>query len=215
MTNFSINVEAILDIDTCEHILEINRWIKESISKAGVDCDNYSFRASFFMGDLYVDCNDEMEFKEHTFGQEIRVYEYYLNAYPTDSPPIRFSVCRKERTEKNLSIECQDKHTLADIVSIFRHEKENYDREHTSSNNVNISIENSQVGAIAVGNNNHLKTNVEHEAETEQQVAQSELTFWQGVWQTIISNTLWVVIASIILFLLIYLGITKPDWLAL
>lgn len=215
MTDFSIRVEAILDIDSCEHILAINRWIKESVASAGVECDRYTFRASFFMGELHVDCDDEMEFKEHAFGQEISVYEYYLTGYTTDGLRIGCSVCRKCREEKNLSISCKDKHVLADIVSALRFAKENYDREHTTVNNVNINVENSQVGAITVGDNNHIETKVEHEVEIKSAPAETEDSFWQGVWQTIVSNLVWVVIASLILLLLVYFGITKPDWLTL
>lgn len=213
MTEFSIQVETILDIDSCEHILAINRWIKESVVKAGIECDKYTFRASFFMGELHVDCDNEDEFKEHAFGQEISMYEYYLTGYTTGGVRIGFGVGGKRRNEKNLSIHCNDKHILADLVSALRVSKESYDREHTTVQNVSINVEHSQVGAITVGDNNHVQTSVECDVPVQDEPVEEAATFWQGVWQTIVSNSLWVVIASGILLFLAYLGIVKPEWL--
>lgn len=215
MTDISLNIDSLYDIDTPEHVLANNRWIKDAITKSGVICNKYSYEFSFDIGALHFNCDDQEEFKQHTFGQNPDIKRANMFAFLNDGDMIGFISSPRWVDNNNLYISSKNKTALVAIVDALNLERAKYESAPAVTNNVNIKVEGSQVGAITVGNNNVIETKVEKETETHSPPKSEKVSFWTGVWQTITSNIVWVILVSVILFLLMYLGITQPDWLVL
>lgn len=209
MAEFSIRVESILDVDSCEHVLEINHWIRECIAKAGIICDSYYFRISFYMGDLHCDCYNEDEFKYHALGQEISISNYYLKTKNGNDSEISFFLQCKQENKKNIFVSSTNKIMLSEIIAIMKGEKERIERGIVASPaSVIINANSGNIGVISAGDNNFIKTKTEIVTGSTQ-----KRSIWKNIWEMIVTNIIWVIIVAVILSILAILGITQPDWL--
>lgn len=220
MASFSIHVESILDVDTSENILQIAQWIKNSVHKAGLDASGYHFHALFDIGDLTVSCENEREFKEHALGQNIDLTTFTIQFDKEDTLYLFFNISKKStrHENKNVSIHCDDRSVIQDIVSTLMLEKERFEEKLIApAPTVLVQGNNNQIGVINAGDNNQFDTVTAGNNNTiNNQVQPPQKTksgFWQGVLHYIVSNIVWVIIVAIFLIALTVIGITQPDWL--
>lgn len=209
MANFSIEVESILDIDSSENVLLIAQWIEGCMRKAGQPTRKSRYELYFHCGELRIKCTTLNEFKEHSLGQDIRVYGYSI-FYNLGKPNlIAFYIDKKRSSNDNatVTIQCDDRLIIQEVAKIMKAEKANFEQSRLqNASEIIIQGNNNQIGVINTGSNNTIKNQMHSSPK-------AKSGFWQGIVQFIVSNIVWVIIVAIILITLTVIGITQPDWL--
>ena len=206
MATYSINIESRFPVDSLENVLKNIEWIKRAGADAGVSAKDPIFNSSFSVGELSCECKSEEELRTEALGQKVCFSDTMLY-YQIGDEHIAFSFhpCRITDDGKNAYISCNDKTLLSTVMAHLK--------------TADTEIKESSLGPVVIQANNVSTSNIivgSGNTSTVNAAAQSgKKSFWKDIWAGILKNIIWVIIVAVILIVLAFLGITKPEWLQL
>ena len=206
MARYSINIESKEPVDTVENVLTNVNWIKKAVADAGYPVDDYSFESQFNIGELSCTCDSEEELRVEALGQNTVFSNTTLN-FKHDDDYIGFIISPSNviNEGKNVFISCNNKTMLSNIVALLKIKTS--ENEDNSASSIVINANNINSSNIVVGSGNTANVNAAP--------APAKKSIWKDIWAGILKNIIWVLVVAIILIVLAYFGITKPDWLRL